>query len=190
MTIEQAREQLNISPEVEFERIIKKFYSYVFKHALEKLGNMADAEEMTQEIFQSLWIELKNDTVNFEEEKKIYGYLLILTRNKCLDVIRSRQGRGKSGIKRVFIPLRDAPEQNNGVWDESILDAMFAQEIIEALTDPDNKVCTQREAEVLMSLAVGCTFIELKNMLNVSEATVNNIRKQALKKIREWLEII
>ena len=77
---------------VAFRQIFEKYYpsQYFFASALLKDG--AEAEDVVQDVFTSLWKHLPS----FPNETALKVYLYVLTRNSSLDYIRRRISRQKN----------------------------------------------------------------------------------------------
>ena len=62
----------------------------LFSQALKMLSNPLEAEEIVQDVFLSVW----KNAGKFESGKaKVFTWLTVLTRNKCIDKIRAKQRR-------------------------------------------------------------------------------------------------
>lgn len=51
------------------------------------LGNREDAEGVAQEVFMTVW----NKRDDLDLEKNIFPYLITLTRNRCLNILREKK---------------------------------------------------------------------------------------------------
>lgn len=70
-----------------FEQIYTKYLCKVIYFAQSYLGNRSDAEGVAQEVFITVWE--KRNELNLE--KDMFSYLMILTRNKCLNRLKSKK---------------------------------------------------------------------------------------------------
>ena len=69
----------------QFTRLVRGYIDTVFRVALNYLRNPADAEDITQTVFEKLLRERKN----FESEEHIRNWLIRVTVNECKKLLRS-----------------------------------------------------------------------------------------------------
>jgi RNA polymerase sigma-70 factor (ECF subfamily) len=81
----------------EFTRIYEDNKSRVYSTALRVLGNSADAEDVTQEVFIKVYRKLDS----FEGRSQLSTWLYRITVNKCLDLLRKRK-------RRSTVPIDEA----------------------------------------------------------------------------------
>lgn len=72
-----------------FEQIYTLYLCKVIYFAQSYLGNRSDAEGIAQEVFITVWE--KRDELDLE--KDMFSYLMILTRNKCLNRLKSKKDK-------------------------------------------------------------------------------------------------
>ena len=70
-----------------FEALVYKYENFVYRTAYYAVGNAADAEDLTQEIFLKLWRGLSG----FRGQSHILTWLARIARNTCADHIRKKK---------------------------------------------------------------------------------------------------
>lgn len=70
-----------------FETIYQSERGKVIFFAQHYLGNRDEAEEVAQEVFMSVW----NKIEELDLEKNMFPYLITLTRNRCLNILREKK---------------------------------------------------------------------------------------------------
>lgn len=126
-----------------------EFYPLVFNYAMGLTGNKADAEDLTQEVFERA---LK---VGEPEHGQTRPWLLRITKNVFID---SR--RKKREIPSDFVDLGDEP----------IIQAEYSQNLADALAalPPDIR------AVVMLCDAEGMTHDQVASVLNIAKSTVRS----------------
>jgi RNA polymerase sigma-70 factor (ECF subfamily) len=75
--------------------------SAVYSFAVRTLGESADAEEVTLDVFRHVW----QCAANWDPGRgSVIAWLLMLTRSRCLDRLRTRESR-----RRAEEPVRQQP---------------------------------------------------------------------------------
>ena len=70
-----------------FETLVYKYERFVYRSAYYAVGNAADAEDLTQEIFLKLWRGLSG----FRGQSQFLTWLARIVRNTCADHIRKKR---------------------------------------------------------------------------------------------------
>jgi RNA polymerase sigma-70 factor (ECF subfamily) len=115
-----------------FKRLVRKYRNRVYSNAFYFLGNQQDAEDVTQDVFVRLWEHMER--IDLE---KTATWLMRVTHNLCIDLIRKRQISSKAlntieGIESAYAGGGSTVFRNPGVQLElsnlqkSLLDAMDA----------------------------------------------------------------
>lgn len=133
-----------------------------------------EAEDVVSDCFEKLFTmsKAKRHQKFIEQEINIKALLLVMVKNKSLDVIKTKNNRSRivDGIKK-FIPIVGF----NG--------------IAETITAEDFKLllaCLPEKEKVTLSLSMqGFTNSEIGVKLNVSEKTIANLLSMARKKVKE-----
>lgn len=139
----------------------------VYRRALRLLGNPADAEEATQEIF----IRAFRAAGAFRQQSQLTTWLYQITTNYCLNLIRDRSRRTALHEEHVAPMADDASGTAPVRPDDLVL-------IRRLLADADER---QAAAAVYVFLD-GMSHEEAASVLGVSKRTVGNL----LERFQEW----
>ena len=81
-----------------FEALVRKYERFVYRTAYYAVGNTADAEDLTQEVFLKLWRGLSG----FRGQSHLLTWLSRIARNACADHIRKKKEVKKYGIWEIW----------------------------------------------------------------------------------------
>ena len=154
------------------EKLFKQYYRQMYRLATMLLHDDAESKDVVHDIFAHL---LRNSQDLREETAE--HYLLTSVRNRCLNVIRSRQIQER--VEHLY--LLDL--------DTNITPTERLEEELEALY----KGIGQLEPPVCRDIIMqhfrdGITFKEIANCLGVSETTVYKHLRRALNQLRTQLK--
>jgi RNA polymerase sigma-70 factor, ECF subfamily len=152
-----------------FERLMRQHGRLVLATALRLLGNMADAQDASQEVFLKLYRGLGQ--VN---SSNLPGWLYRVTVNVCHDIHR----RGSPGLAEAVEPYRGADPQ------EELLESERRELVLRGLRRLSEK---ERQALVLRDLE-GLSTAEVARAMGTAEATVRSHIWKARIKIKEFVE--
>jgi len=156
-------------------KLYDRYGAVVYGLALKILKDAQEAEDLTQEIFVSLW---HNNTYN-PARGSLSSYLVVMTRSRSLDKLRSRTSRSKflerwqNTTTQTF--SHSAFEQVD-IWDTS----QHVQEALAELPEQQRKILE-------MAYYQDLSQSEIANSLNIPLGTVKTSARQALKKLRKIL---
>lgn len=139
----------------------------VYRRALRLLGNPADAEEATQEIF----IRAFRAAGNFRQQSQMTTWLYQITTNYCLNLIRDRSRRTELHEEHVA-PTADSDSRAASVSPD---DLVLLRRL---LSEADER---QAAAAVYVFLD-GMSHEEAAGVLGVSKRTVGNL----LERFQAW----
>lgn len=154
-----------------------RYGSLVYGLALKVLGNSQEAEDLTQEIFLTLWCNEKYNPAR----ASLSSYLMILTRSRAIDKLRSRGTRLKLldrwSQTLVMQPVSPTPFEQADLNERS-------QYVRDALTQLPEK---QRQV-LLMAYYEGLSQSEIAKKLDIPLGTVKTWARQGLLKLRNTLQ--
>ncbi len=158
--------------QTEFLNIVMPFKDKVFRLAKRLLVSREEAEDATQEILLKLW---KNKG-QFEKYKNIEAFAMTMTKNFCLDKLKSKQAQNlkivHSNYQDGSTSLQKQVELNDSVdW---------VGKIIEDLPEQQKMVLQLRDIEQY-------EFEEIEKVLNMNATAVRVALSRARKTIREKL---
>ena len=154
------------------EKLFKQHYRQMYRLATMLLHDDAESKDVVHDIFAHLLREsqdLREDTAE--------SYLLTSVRNRCLNVIRSRQIQER--VEHLYLLDLDTTITPTERLEEE-LKALYQG--IDQLEPP---VCRDI---IMQHFRDGITFKEIANRLGVSETTVYKHLRRALNQLRTQLK--
>lgn len=156
----------------EFKSEVLPVKNKLYRFALRLLGDVEEAQDVVQEIFLRLWS--KRD--NLSEYRSIEAFAMTMTRNLCLDKLKSPASR-----KETFDETREMPDNTTPYTKTETSDTIrLVKMAMDALPEQQRMVIHLRDVE-------GSDFDEIAEVTGLS---LNNVRvslSRARKKIRDTL---
>ncbi|MDQ4081603.1 MAG: sigma-70 family RNA polymerase sigma factor, partial [Actinomycetota bacterium] len=162
-------QRLRRDPERSFERLYRTYVRDVYSFALALLGNVQDAEDVTQTTFLNAYRALERG----ERVRNTRAWLLAVAHNLCRQRFRTASRRPKQ--------VELDPDLADSFGEE---DAPSAQEIREAL---GKLAFNQRTVLVLRELE-GLSYDEIAEAMGLSRSAVETLLFRARRALREQLE--
>mgnify|MGYP001797781039 CR=1 FL=1 len=171
-------EAMNAGEQTALRHLYRRHSALVYSLALQILKRKAEAEDITQEVFLSLWRRNTYDPAR----GSLRRFLVVMTRSRAIDRLRSR--RSRHGSYRRLHDL-NCDETGRNVPLETVTYQEQAQRVREALTTlPDT------EREVLeIAYYQGLSQKAIAQKLNIPVGTVKSRTRQALQKLRRAFNI-
>lgn len=142
----------------QYNEIVDKHAKAVYRYAFRRLGNIHEAEDLTQEVFYSLWKAMDVFTYEKENDPMTLGWLYTVTKRRVAD--------WWDGPNPKFpILIGDTLEKS---YTPPVADFDFSQELQAALLDIDPKF---REP-LLMMACMDMTVYEIADLLKIPLGTV------------------
>lgn len=160
----------------QYERVVRQYRHRVFGLAFYLLGNREEAEDQTQEVLIRLW---KNR--HSVDDSRITGWLLRVTRNACIDVIRKRRSFQKNVITST--ELTDSVPANTQQPDEAASWSLFRNQLegaLRALSEPYRSILILREIQEMK-------YDEIAEIMNLPLNTVKVYLHRGRKTLRALL---
>lgn len=157
-------------------KLYDRYGAVVYGLALKILKDAQEAEDLTQEVFVTLW---HNNTYN-PARGSLSNYLVVMTRSRAIDKLRSRTSRRKF-LERwrqttSTQPFSLSASEQIDIWDTS-------QHVRAALAQ-----LPERQRQILeMAYFQDLSQSEIAKTLDIPLGTVKTSARQALKKLREIL---
>ena len=169
-----------------FERLVEKYASFVFRTVSFSVGNPADAEDLTQEIFLKLWRGLPE----FGGRSRFLTWLVRIVRNACADYIRKKQRSVKTEPllsdrngdgEDEEMPLYDTdPMRDPQAAAERKEDTLLLRQAMLQLSEEHRTLILLRDLE-------GYSYEEIAGMLGLALGTVKSRLSRARAELREIL---
>ncbi|MEO0828470.1 MAG: sigma-70 family RNA polymerase sigma factor [Cyanobacteria bacterium J06642_9] len=152
-----------------------RYAGLVYHLALRILNNAEEAEDMTQEIFLTLWQQCRYDA----SRGSLKGFLVMMTRSRAIDRVRLQKSRHRR-LQRWRTAIAH-PTDNTPL--EQAAKGEATQQIRNALSS-----LSQAERQVLETAYYeGLSQSQIADHLGIPIGTVKTLSRQGLKKLRRAL---
>jgi RNA polymerase sigma-70 factor, ECF subfamily len=156
--------------------LYNRYGSVVYGVALKVLRHQSEAEDLTQEIFLSLW----QRPTDPSKHEHLLRYLIAVTRSRAIDKLRSRS-RNLNLAQRWGQNV--APESSSPTPLERAVTSERSQQVRAALTQLSER---QRQA-IELAYDAGLSQSEIAQRLNEPLGTVKSWTRQGLLKLKQLL---
>lgn len=154
-----------------YTEIFKRYNKLLYSHAYNKIRNADDAKDIIQQIFYSLWLNRTEININ----KNLTVYLFTSVRYKIADYFSKRDIRDKY-IQSLSRYIEDHEESTDHLVRRKQMSDIIAEEI--AALPPKMREVFELSRNKHLS------YKEISSQLNISEETVKDQIKKALKILR------
>lgn len=154
-----------------------RYGSVVYGVALKVLQSQPEAEDLTQEIFLSLW----QRPVDSAKHGHLMRYLIAMTRSRAIDKLRSRS-RTLNLVQRWGQSITAAPPTHTPV-EQAILNER-SQQVRQALT----QLSDQQRQVLELAYDAGLSQSEIAQQLHKPLGSVKSWTRQGLLKLKQLLQ--
>jgi RNA polymerase sigma-70 factor, ECF subfamily len=158
-------------------RLYERYGSLVYGVALKVLQNQPEAEDLTQEIFLSLW----QRPVDRDKHGHLLRYLITMTRSRAIDKLRSRS-RILNLVQRWGQNVTVATPEHTPV-EQAVVNER-SQQVRQALT----QLSDQQRQVIELAYDVGLSQTEIAQQLDKPLGTVKSWTRQGLLKLKQLLQ--
>ena len=156
-----------------FQEVYESLWPQVYQYAYYRLQNKEEAEELTQEVFQKVFIQVKKGNV---EEDKIRAYIFTAARNTIYDTWRQR------GRSPKVVELNQVSEKNLAIPQTQMIEEnIVLREALQKLPELYRKVLIWRIVE-------GRPLKDVADELSKPVGTVKSLQFRGVQKLKEILE--
>lgn len=174
------RELINLLEDgdpVAYEEIFRRYNRPLYSHAYKKLKNKEEAQDLVQDVFAMLW----DKRAELQIANNLAGYLYSSVRNRFYNIIAHKDIQAK-----YIDSLQNFLDQPYELTDNLIREKEFA-----AIIDKEIQTLPPRMRLVFeMSRKRHLSYKEIATELKISEETVRDQIKKALKLLRPRLLVI
>ncbi len=167
-----------------YQHLVEAYADRVFSTCLNLTRNQEDAEDVTQEVFTTIYLSLET----FEGNSKLSTWIYSIATNKCKEFLRKKTRKKRSGyhteIEREdshFVPMQIIDFQHPGVVLEDKERANILFSAIEQLAENQSIAYTLHKIE-------GRSYQEVAEMMDVSVSSVESLLFRAKKRLQQLLE--
>lgn len=151
--------------------IYNKYFHKLYIHALQKLNNKQEAQDIVHELFAQLWNKRKELNI----QSNLIGYLYTGVRNRILDLISHQK------VEQKYInSLQGFLDGNYNITDHRIREKQLTELIDRGIADLPEKMREIFELSRRKSLS----HKQIASHLNLSEQTVKKQVNNALRILR------
>lgn len=159
--------------------IYDRYGLLVYRLIYRMLNNAQEAEDLTQEIFINL-----QKKPNYNPERgSFYTYLMILTRSRTIDLLRSKRSWGKFLLKKD--KMKDLIDRQNHASPLEM--ATIDERANQVRTALENLSSSQRQV-LELSYYEGLSQAKIAERLNLPLGTVKTHSRRGLLKLRKHLQ--
>lgn len=151
----------------------------LFSLALQMLGNSAEAEDLTQDIFLQLW---RTASSYRPDRGSVFSWAVTLTRNRAIDRLRMRKRRGEL-LAAATPELQPAPA---GAAADSA-DQLWLREKAGAVRQALGALAPEQRTAIELAFFNGLTQQEIADRLQEPLGTVKARIRRGLLKLRDTL---
>jgi RNA polymerase sigma-70 factor (ECF subfamily) len=177
-------ESINRDIDRGYHNLVDAYANRVFSTCLNLTRNQEDAEDVTQEVFTTIYLSL--DT--FEGNSKLSTWIYSIATNKCKEFLRKKTRKKRSGYHTElerddshFVPLQIINFQHPGAVMEDKERAAVLFSAIDQLAENQQLAYTLHKIE-------GRSYQEVADMMEVSVSSVESLLFRAKKRLQQLLE--
>ncbi len=153
----------------EFKANILPHYKSVYRVAVTLMGNSQEAADIVQDVMLRLW-DRRNGLVNVEN---IRMYCVNMTRNACLNALRSKKAPSDTGLPQDLVSDEDIHKELE--WREA---SEFINMVMEYLPKTQKNV-------LRLSAFGGLSNAEIAELTGISQGNVRVLLSRARARIKE-----
>lgn len=178
-------EQLKNGHERAYSELISKFEQKVFSTCMSFVPNVADAENIAQDVF----VEVFNSIHKFKGDSKLSTWIYRITTNKCLEFIRKKKTKKRFGFLQALFS-EDFSIDNTNYHTElnhpGVL--MEQQELSETVYKAISLLPEQQSLVFTLHKLDGKSYKEISEILEKSINSVESLMHRAKQNLKQTLE--
>ena len=149
----------------------------VYRHVYYRVSTLADAEDITQEVFIRAWKSI--DKYKYKGAP-FAAWLIAIAHNLVVDHYRAKKrAAGSEGMD--YVDVDSIPQVDRQVDTDVVLDQIYVRKALSQLKGERQKV-------IVMRFIDGFSYAEIAKALKKSEGAVRVIQYRALKELKEILK--
>ncbi|MGC0252347.1 RNA polymerase sigma factor [Pseudactinotalea sp. Z1748] len=156
--------------------VYQRWSPLIYTIALRALGSVADAEDVTQQVFVAAW---QGRNRYDPTRARLHSWLVAIARNKIVDVYQSRTRHGRAQDAAEVVARRPA---GAGADPVVVIDRVVIAEELRRLGEPPGTIMRLAFFEDL-------THSQIAGRLDLPLGTVKSHIKRSLQRMRDRLEV-
>ena len=161
-------------PVAGFRQIYDKYWELLFNMAVKRLQDPAEAQDLVQEVFMTLWKQLSS----LEPRESLLPYLQVLLKNRILNIY----ARNEVKLKYIVRLQHSAAEAH-----ENTAQSIALKEVQELLEKAIQQLSPKMQQIFRMSREEQMTPAQIAEQLSLSVQTVKNQLSRATEKVRRMV---
>ena len=175
--------RLKKNDEIAFGFLVDFFSKKVYNTCVGMLQNLEDAQDITQEIFITIHINIEN----FKEESSLSTWIYRISVNKCLEFIRKKNRKKRSGIFKSIFSADDEKALENhsdfshpGIQLENKERSIILFKAISLLPE-------QQQTAYVLHKVEQVSYNEIAGIMEVSLSSVESLLFRAKQNLKKYL---
>lgn len=175
--------RLRMNDEKAFSTLVDLFSKKVYNTCMGMLQNIEDAEDVTQEIF----ITIHANILQFKEESSLSTWIYRISVNKCLEFIRKKNRKKRSGIfKSIFSSDREKAIENHSDFIHPGIE-LENKERAQILFKAINLLSEQQRTAYILHKVEQVSYNEIAAIMELSLSAVESLLFRAKQNLRKHL---
>jgi len=159
-----------------FKKLVEKHWGLVFHLAFDMLGSHSEAEDLSQEVFLTVFRRLRD----FRGDSPFKNWLYKIAVHACLDHLRKRR-------REFHQTTFDSNGAIQAQLSDSLDDVVARKERQEIIEKALGQLSPQQRMVLVLKHYQGLKLREIADILGISEGSVKRHLYRALDKLRKWL---
>lgn len=160
--------------EESFKTLFRTYFSSMCVFAEHYLNDGEMARDVVHDVFCGVW----EDLAGLGQVSNVKNYLYTTVKNRCLDIIRREHVRDRCA-ERLQLEMKES---------EEFFEGEVLREEVYRMLDDAIQLLPERSREILLLKLEGLKNQEIADRLGVSVNTVNTLKANAYKTLRDELK--
>ena len=175
--------RLKKSDESAFGFLVDLFSKKIYNTCVGLLQNLEDAEDVTQEIFLIIHLNIKD----FKEESSLSTWIYRISVNKCLEFLRKKNRKKRSGIFRsIFSSEGEKAIENHSDFSHPGIQ-LENQERSQVLFKAIGLLPAQQQTAYVLHKVEQVSYNEIASIMQVSLSAVESLLFRAKQNLKKYL---
>jgi RNA polymerase sigma-70 factor (ECF subfamily) len=172
-----------MSDKIDIKKIYDENKDLVFNLSLSYIQNILDAEEITQDVFIKIYMNLNK----FSNNSKISTWIYKITINTCLDFIKAKKTKKRIPfLSSLFHQDSNEPIQEVSNFNHPGIE-IENKEALENLFNLINTLPDRQKTIIILSKIEDKSQKEISEIMNISIKAVESLLQRAKKSLKEKL---